>query len=177
MDALQAITRSISHNEIVTVSLDKAGIEELEALCDDSVDVSGDRDRIEFWGTNTDGEHWRVHVMTGQHGQRTTLDNLTDAQISALRDEAFAHGDAVMGYICNVALGQEYTLAELNDNSCLDRSEQLEIEALDQDQARAKVVSVIDSAEAMGDDDTDDEATRRADYDMDQAKDDALEGR
>lgn len=100
MDALQAITRSISHNEIVTVSLDKAGIEELEALCDDSVDVSGERDRIEFWGTNTDGEHWRVHVMTGRY----TLIEYMPAQhreshLAAGNDGRYPHNGAVRVYV------------------------------------------------------------------------------
>ena len=60
----------------------------------------------------------------------------SDAQIRALEHEAFAAGDALMGYMCRVALGAEYTLAQLNDESCLDARERREIEALDQQSAR-----------------------------------------
>lgn len=117
-------------------------------------------------------------ALAGQQGlneMKTTRGTISSAQIRALRNEAFSAGDALMGFVCDVALGSNYTAAELNDNSCLDHSEQLEIEALDRDAALDRVVAVIQSAEAQPDDE-DDEATRRADYEMDEAKDRAIFG-
>lgn len=78
----------------------------------------------------------------------TTRGNLTSHQIRALETEAFAAGDPMMGYICRVALGAEFTAAELNDNSALDHSEQLEIEAMTRDEALDRVVAAITDAEA-----------------------------
>lgn len=60
----QAIARSKSHNEIVTIEHDAAAIEALtiEALtieCDDHVETAHVH---EFWGTDEAGNEWRVHV-------------------------------------------------------------------------------------------------------------------
>jgi hypothetical protein len=105
----------------------------------------------------------------------TTLDTLTDGQITSLREQAFAAGDAMMGFICAVALGTRYSAAELNDISCLNRTEQLEIAAMDRDSARARVVAAITDAEAMSDE-PDSERTERADHELDAAKDRRSEG-
>lgn len=74
MNAAQAIARSISHDEIVTIESSKEDLETLLEACDDSVDS----DRVwEFWGENEDGQ-WRVHVTGAiwwvkDAGQRTPL--------------------------------------------------------------------------------------------------------
>jgi len=72
---------------------------------------------------------------------------MTDDQIRKLESEAFAAGDALMGYMCRVALGAQYTVVELNDESCLDAGEQREIAALDRQSARECVASAIRNAE------------------------------
>ena len=58
-----AIARSISHNEIVTITpleyLDTMA--ELESLCDDSA-VLWREGVAEYWGTH-EGDAWRVHVV------------------------------------------------------------------------------------------------------------------
>lgn len=61
--AASAIERSISHNEIVHIEANPASEEflALSAASDDSVDTGG---MIEFWGTDDDGNKWRVHVRT-----------------------------------------------------------------------------------------------------------------
>lgn len=65
MTGQQAIERSISHNEIVTLITYTR--EEYDALCaelrvksDDHADRGYD-DVTEYWGTS-DGDDWRVHV-------------------------------------------------------------------------------------------------------------------
>jgi hypothetical protein len=55
MTSKQAIERSASHNEIVTLDFDADLIFELTALCDDWIDTSFGV--TEFWGPN-----WRVHI-------------------------------------------------------------------------------------------------------------------
>ena len=63
--AEQAIKRSISHNEIVTLDLavipyDSAILTDLLVACDDSVDAN---DNVtEYWGKTEEGNEWRVHV-------------------------------------------------------------------------------------------------------------------
>ncbi|MGB0890660.1 MAG: hypothetical protein ACPGWS_10290 [Solirubrobacterales bacterium] len=62
-----AIARSISHDEIVTIdpahSYD-ALVAELSNECEGSVDAThgGCNEVYEFWGQDCDGESWRVHV-------------------------------------------------------------------------------------------------------------------
>ena len=54
-----AIARSVSHGEIVTVE-DEPGLQDaLLCACDDHVSAN---DVHEFWGTTDDGDEWRVHV-------------------------------------------------------------------------------------------------------------------
>tara|TARA_R110000751_G_scaffold48774_7_gene108405 strand:- start:962 stop:1183 length:222 start_codon:yes stop_codon:yes gene_type:complete len=43
----------------------------------------------------------------------TTLDNITDAQIEALRQEALAAGDMRMAAICRAALGGEHAAKDV----------------------------------------------------------------
>lgn len=60
--AEQAIERSKSHDEIVTIDYDQAAYEELRAECDDIIDAN---DVTEFWSDDPDSEDgmlWRVHV-------------------------------------------------------------------------------------------------------------------
>lgn len=58
MTAEQAIARSSSHDEIVTLDYDAAAVETLLVECDDLVDGNT---CLEFYGTD-DGSEWRVHV-------------------------------------------------------------------------------------------------------------------
>lgn len=58
-NATHAIARSISHNEIVTIDATKEDVATLIAECDDHVDAG---DVHEYWGTDDDGNTWRVHV-------------------------------------------------------------------------------------------------------------------
>lgn len=58
-DANSLIERSISHHEIVTVDYDATTAEDLTAACDDSVEANG---ATEYWGTDDDGNEWRVHL-------------------------------------------------------------------------------------------------------------------
>lgn len=58
--ATDLIARSISHTEIVHADWTPELAEALSIECDDSVDAS---DTIaEYWGTDEDGEEWRVHL-------------------------------------------------------------------------------------------------------------------
>lgn len=57
--AQQAIDRSVSHREIVTVDYDAEAQSELEAASEDSVHTD---DVTEYWGTTDDGDDWRVHM-------------------------------------------------------------------------------------------------------------------
>lgn len=59
MTAEQAIERSISHNEIVTLDYSRDALSFLSSECDDSAEAHG---ATEFWGTSEDGDDWRVHV-------------------------------------------------------------------------------------------------------------------
>jgi hypothetical protein len=63
MTVTQAIARSITHNEIVTLDYDGLAHAALEALCEGS--VNGAR-VVEFWGVTSAGDEWRVHL---QHGR------------------------------------------------------------------------------------------------------------
>lgn len=71
------------------------------------------------------------------------MNQITNKQIRTLETEAFAAGDALMGYICRVALGNEYTEAELNDDSCLDHSERHQVAAMTEEDARKACVIAL----------------------------------
>ncbi len=81
--------------------------------------------------------------------KKTTTENITNEQIRCLRAEAFAHGDLVQGFICNVALGTEYTAIELEVDTCLDEIERREVAGYTVDAALEQVVGVINNAEAQ----------------------------
>lgn len=57
----QAIDRSVSHDEIVTMSYSVDAESDLLALCDGWADGTTD-DSEEFWGTTNTGQYWRVHL-------------------------------------------------------------------------------------------------------------------
>ena len=66
MNARQAIERSESHDEIVTLDYDVDAIETLQAECDSSVHGN---DMTEFWANDPASETkmlWRVHVRDAQ---------------------------------------------------------------------------------------------------------------
>lgn len=60
-NAEQAIARSISHNEIVTIEHNPQIAEILQRDCEGSVDNST-YGVVEYWGTIEDGSEWRVHM-------------------------------------------------------------------------------------------------------------------
>lgn len=64
MNTQEAIDRSISHNEIVTLDDNPETREELGELCEDS---AKNGNILEFWGER-DGENWRVHLKAGPNG-------------------------------------------------------------------------------------------------------------
>lgn len=59
MNTEQAILRSIIHNEIVHVDESDIDLDVLRSERDDEVENG---DVIEFWGTDAEGNEWRVHV-------------------------------------------------------------------------------------------------------------------
>jgi hypothetical protein len=63
MNTQEAIDRSISHNEIVTLRDDRdddIDLELLEDSCDDW--------NYEFWGKDDIGNDWRVHTIVDRLG-------------------------------------------------------------------------------------------------------------
>ncbi len=60
MTTTQAIARSITHNEIVTLDYSDGARDSLSSRCDDSVDVGRG---VEFWGRDDEGSSWRVHLQ------------------------------------------------------------------------------------------------------------------
>ncbi len=59
LDVEQAIYRSDSYTEVVTLEYSDARAEALLAASDDSVDAGR---VVEFWGTSEAGDEWRVHL-------------------------------------------------------------------------------------------------------------------
>lgn len=57
--ANQAIARSVSRNEIVTVDYDASVASELVAESENHVQGN---DVTEFWGITPTGDEWRVHM-------------------------------------------------------------------------------------------------------------------
>lgn len=86
----------------------------------------------------------------------TTLDTLTDDQITALRDESAAAGDMAMAAICDVALiGELDRIVDTEDQlAALDRLGIIPGRSGATLRARAEIVRVIRDAEAQVDDDT-----------------------
>lgn len=81
----------------------------------------------------------------------TNTTDITSQSIRSLETEAFAVGDALQGYLCRVALGVEYTAAELADESCLSPTEQTELLGYTRTTAREACVAAIQAAQAMAD--------------------------
>jgi len=61
--AANAIDRSISHNEIVTLPYDADIASDLLVECEDSTES---HDVTEYWGTTEHGDTWRVHMSMSQ---------------------------------------------------------------------------------------------------------------
>jgi|TARA_R110000787_G_scaffold26043_4_gene72934 hypothetical protein len=70
--ASEAIKRSVSHDECVTIEYDNSTYSDLMHECEDHVEVedyeyvNGSFRRIiyeDIWGTTLSGEEWRVHVL------------------------------------------------------------------------------------------------------------------
>jgi len=66
-----AIERSLRQNEIVTIDYSDEAEAELLAACDDSAESSYDRGPdsppgtlTEYWGSDRDGDAWRVHMRS-----------------------------------------------------------------------------------------------------------------
>lgn len=57
--ASDLISRSVSHNEIVTVDYTDDLAESLLVCCEDNTHGNTE---IEYWGTTDDGNDWRVHL-------------------------------------------------------------------------------------------------------------------
>ena len=68
MTASQAIARSVSHNEIVTIEFNTYTEHDLLAACEDWTGNPTAR-RTEFWGTDNDGNEWRVHMRAEPEGE------------------------------------------------------------------------------------------------------------
>lgn len=62
MTTHDAIARSVSHNEIVTIPYSTEAADALWAECDDHVDARASYGVVEYWGTTDDGDEWRVHL-------------------------------------------------------------------------------------------------------------------
>lgn len=65
LTAAQAIARSISHDETVTIDGDNQAHLDLLAESDKHVDCGRDQDgvsHVEYWGKTDTGDTWRVHV-------------------------------------------------------------------------------------------------------------------
>lgn len=57
--AADAIAESIRHTSIVVID-DAPGLrDDLMTMCDDNIESDG---KHEFWGTDDEGDDWRVHV-------------------------------------------------------------------------------------------------------------------
>lgn len=96
----------------------------------------------------------------------TTLANLTDSQIRALKTEARTHGDDKMAVICDIALGERVaeladgTMVSLEDypghiSECysgytLSSADWTAANGMDQDEAREAAVEAISDSAAQG---------------------------
>ncbi len=90
--ASQAIARSVSHNEIVTLM----GDSELElALSIESEDSAESGSIKEFWGTDEDGQSWRVHLdFTGMVTVETMPEHLRESHRAARNWGVYPHNGA-----------------------------------------------------------------------------------
>lgn len=60
MTVEQAIDQSVAQDRIVTLDYDGDAERMLNAACDDSVVAFS---RTEYWGTDEDGNNWRIHMQ------------------------------------------------------------------------------------------------------------------
>jgi hypothetical protein len=105
----------------------------------------------------------------------TTIDSLTEAQITRLEEQAAEAGDLWMAAICRVARLGKQTRADLADVALT--SDQLSaVLGMRQDHARKAVVRAVNDAEAQHDEAPDSERTQRADHDLDEEKDRRVRG-
>jgi hypothetical protein len=58
-DVSDAITRSISHNEIVNLGHTEGRAKFLAEACEGDIEAN---EAHEYWGTDCDGNSWRVHL-------------------------------------------------------------------------------------------------------------------
>lgn len=75
MNAAQAIARSISHTEIVTIEWTAALESALSIESDDSAVAN---DTLEFWGCDEDGGEWRVHLSDVAGGRAAATEEARD---------------------------------------------------------------------------------------------------
>jgi hypothetical protein len=59
--AAEAIDRSVSHDEIVSLDYTDALYTDLLVACEDNVDVEGEYE--DMWGTTESGHEWRVYLI------------------------------------------------------------------------------------------------------------------
>ena len=85
---------------------------------------------------------------------KTTVENITHKQISALGDQAAAAGDLLMHAICQLALGiDDYSdAAWLNNNTRLDPGQRRQLQAMTVESAIVDCVRAINDAEGQKDD-------------------------
>ena len=121
-----AIARSKSHTEIVSIHADArtgefaAICEELFSECEGSATLD-DSGPSEFWGTDVDGNEWRIHVHA-QHGETTLAGlerELTDAErvrirVNASGEDVYCGDDASALQIARGACDHS---AEWSDNA------------------------------------------------------------
>jgi hypothetical protein len=62
MNIKQALARSRTHGEIVTCADTQEAIDLLRGKADGSVDLVGQYGYVDVWGTDNDGNEYRLHV-------------------------------------------------------------------------------------------------------------------
>jgi hypothetical protein len=77
MTKVAAIARSISHQETVTVDYDSTLGDMLSAESEGVVVNSAYR-QTEYWGTDEDGNEWRVHMRHEVEADDVTIEEMPD---------------------------------------------------------------------------------------------------
>ena len=93
--ATEAIARSIANNEIVTLEWSPASQIALFEECDSNEEYDT---RIEYLGTDEDGEEWRVHLDTSKRARQieSAIRDLASQDQGDDVDDSYARtGDAV----------------------------------------------------------------------------------
>ena len=86
--AKDAIARSVSHNEIVTIDYtDSDALQTLLVEGDDWIEANG---VAEYWGTTESGSEWRVHVRLGLD-RKSEPHSLTGDQLQAAKADYDVH--------------------------------------------------------------------------------------